>query len=235
MNANEQLLDSIERPLREIVTLIRATSDGRVSPQSMRQRLSSSILSIQWAPSEHGAIAPQDLARYVKGALCALADEVSSRPGSRCNYSEHHELLLLQQEHMHTDNAGELFFTDLSSLLDTASGDQAKTAVVSVYALCLALGFRGIYAGHGLQGYEELHSRVLSCVRPILSSTVVLPDIPAPQWPRPRAIKSAWFHLVLIAMSTAVVAALVTLHASLKNEAESVVDALSNFSYEHQK
>jgi type IV/VI secretion system ImpK/VasF family protein len=193
----------------------------------MREKLGVSILSITHDSKSREAGLSESLVLLIRHALFALADEISSSPNSRCNYITQGRGLSLQQEHMHTDNAGEQFFVDLSRLLPAAREDPARAATLSVYALCLSLGFRGIYRGHGLEGYDELRTKVMNTIKPGQTLTA-LPELAPCRWPRSDGTGTAWPSFVVASVLMIAVGALVTLHVEIGGFVEVVTQRLSS-------
>lgn len=119
-------------------------------PQQVRMQMADALANLQG-----------DLEEDLRLALSAAADEFAQLPGSACNWIPQSKLL--QLEFCGTDIAGELFFGRLEALLE-AGGDPRVQQVLEVYAICLSLGFQGKYAGHALEGIEELKSQVLQSI-----------------------------------------------------------------------
>jgi type VI secretion system protein ImpK len=119
--------------MTQVVTLLgtRRLSQGALSTQLRRQieRVKTYSLEARQAP------AAVDEAIF---AVCAWADEQIMNAQWE-GVSEGWSQTLLQMEYFQTNLAGELFFERLDNLSDEALPAQ------SVYALCLANGFKGKY------------------------------------------------------------------------------------------
>ncbi|MCY1013066.1 DotU family type IV/VI secretion system protein [Nannocystis pusilla] len=120
-------------------------------------------------------------------ALVTAADEFSQRPGSHCDYSAPPpagEMPLLQQKYFNNrTDLGNRFFDELKAIIDKHSPSPVEHAVLEVFALCVALGVRGMYESYDLDGYEAIRARLFAKLRPTLAIPDGPPAIAPAPWP----------------------------------------------------
>ena len=144
----EETLAGAFTPVFSLVLQIRA-SDDLGDPTALRQRIEALLSeSAQTARRIGASDADVDEATF---CLIAFLDEaiLASNWHGRDSWSAQP----LQLAHYDRYDAGEQFFNRLKTLLDTGG----RRAVLEVYYLCLALGFKGRYA---IQGREVLRRLV---------------------------------------------------------------------------
>ena len=146
-SAVDWLRDAARPLLSLLLVLHRALARGGFDPQALRRALDTALEALQL--DERGrdlGVRALDVQR-IRLALIAAADELTQRPGSRCDYSlapPAGEPPLLQQKHLgRTTSAGSLFSDELAALISAARLTLADAAVLEVFAICLALGVRG--------------------------------------------------------------------------------------------
>lgn len=227
-SAFEWVERALAQPLVALLALEGAVRDGGVAPEEIRRRLCAALRSIELDDEGRTLGLRTEHIDSIRRALVALYDEVSLRPGSRCDYSETHDLL--QREFMGTGDAGKVFFEDLDALLAQESGaalasDDARRATIAVYTMCMSLGFRGVYAGHDLEGFEGKYEKA----RASSAAFEVAAEPPSlrPEVHRtpPRA-PGRVFALVSLAAVVCVLVTVASLYVSLGHESEIVANAL---------
>ena len=145
----ERTLAGAFTPVFSLILQIRASQDLG-DPTALRQRVEA-LLSESARVARHAGVADADI-QEAEFCLVAFLDEAilgSSWPGRDAWSAEP-----LQLTHYNRYDAGERFFDRLKALLDEGG---TRTAVMEVYYLCLALGFKGRYA---IQGREVLRRLV---------------------------------------------------------------------------
>lgn len=145
----ERTLAGAFTPVFSLVLQIRASHDLG-DPTALRQRVEA-LLSESARAAQKAGVNDADI-REAEFCLIAFLDEAilgSSWPGRDAWSAEP-----LQLTHYDRYDAGERFFDRLKTLLEEGG---TRTAVLEVYYLCLALGFKGRYA---IQGREVLRRLV---------------------------------------------------------------------------
>jgi type IV/VI secretion system ImpK/VasF family protein len=213
---------ALAQPLVALLALEGAARDGGIAPNELRRRLCAALRGIELDDEGRTLGLRTEHVDYIQRALVALYDEVSLQSGSRCDYSESDDLL--QREFMGTGDAGKIFFEDLDALLALES-DDARRATIAVYTTCMSLGFRGVYAGHDLKGFEEKYEKA----RASCAAFEVAPAPPAlrPEIHRtpPRTLGRI-FALVMLGALVCTLATVASLYVSLRHESEIVADDL---------
>lgn len=189
LHALDWLRPQIAPALSNIFLLLRAVDHGGLDPHALRRELDAAVGKLRLdEPARALGFTPEHLQR-VRVALVTAADEFTQRPGSRCNYSAPPppgELPLLQQKFFNNRiDLGNRFFDELKAIIDKHSPSPVEHAVLEVFALCVALGVRGMYESYDLDGYEAVRSRLFAKLRPTLAVPPGPPlAAPAP-WPAP--------------------------------------------------
>lgn len=230
MAALAWLRDTTAEARSLIFLLRRAVLRGGHDPHALRRALELSLTPLQLDDRARAlGFCHEDL-RRARLALVAVADELTQRPGSRCDYSNPPppgELPLLQQRHFgNTTSAGQFFFDELQTMLANPRPGPADLAVLELFALCLAVGLRGKYEDRDLTGHETTRARVLDRLR----ATLALPDAPVPlppaPWPAPAVRGRRLAVLAALAVLFAA-ALLLTLRAALSADVATLLDRLS--------
>jgi len=159
------------------ITRLRSNRQAVSDAASFRNQIKTAIASAE-AISTHKGYTTEDT-RLATFAVVAFLDEsilTSNNPIFR-----EWPRMPLQEELFGLHTAGEMFFQCLDRLL--ARSDSPPTAdVLELYALCLALGYRGRY---GLGGQEGIRS-VVTTVAEKLQRIRGGPRPLAPHWAPPR-------------------------------------------------
>lgn len=190
MRAIDWLRETAAEALSVIFLLRRAVARGGSDPHALRRALEAAIVPLQLDDRTRAlGFRHEDLKR-VRLALLATADELTQRPGSRCDYSSPPppgELPLLQQKYFrNTTSAGQFFFDELELLLDGYRPAPGDPAVLEIFAHCLALGFHGRLEEHDVAGHASVRARVLDRLRGSLALPDSLPPATPVPWPLPR-------------------------------------------------
>jgi type IV/VI secretion system ImpK/VasF family protein len=218
MAATPWLREAVADALSQILLLQRAVATGGFDPHALRRAIEAAVLKIRLDDHARALGFTPELLRRVRLALIATADEITQRDGSLADYSAPppaNETPLLQQKYLGgIIRGGHSFFEELDAAIDARRPTDPESAVLEVFALCIALGFRGKYAARDLAGYEAMRSRVNDKLRRPLA----LPDTPPPtvahRWPRPeRPTRLLLYVALLCALFSA--AMLATYHAAL--------------------
>lgn len=196
LHANDWLRRQIASTLSHILVLQRAVEVGGVEPHALRRELDAAIGKLRLdEPGRALGFTPEHM-RRVRLALVTAADEFTQRPRSRCDYTTpppSGEVPLLQQKYFeNTTELGVRFFAELKGIIDTHSPSPVEHAVLEVFALCIALGVRGMYESYDLDGYEAARARLFAKLRPTLAlppgGPPGLPPAPWPAAPRTRPL-----------------------------------------------
>lgn len=165
---------------------------------------------------------PQEDVQQAKYAICAFIDEMilTSSWGLKDSWADKP----LQLAYFNDFSAGEEFYNKV----DTLRGAK-KNAVLEVYYLCLALGFRGKYVD--LQGMEKKKVLMDTMLRE-MRGTAPAPGTGglSPGWQPPDALPGivknfpAWF--VAAACGLVVILLFILLSTLLGSSAERVVNSL---------
>lgn len=229
--ASDWLRPQIAPALSNILLLQRAAESGGLDPHLLRREIDASVGKIRLdEPARALGFTTEHIAR-IHVALITAADEFTQRPGSRCNYSTPPppgQLPLLQQKYFNNRiDLGNRFFDELKAVIDKHSPTPAEHAVLEVFALCIALGVRGMYEAYDLDAYEAVRTRLFAKLRP----TLVLPDGPPPSTPAPWPAPPRHSRLLLWAAGFTVlftVALLLTYRAEFARSAAELRDRLEN-------
>ena len=145
----ERTLAGAFTPVFSLILQIRA-SDHLGDPTALRQRVET-LLSESARSARELGVSEADLAEAEFGLVAFLDEAIlgSDWPGRDAWSAQP-----LQLTHYDRYDAGERFFDRLKALFDEGG---TRTAVLEVYYLCLALGFKGRYA---IQGREVLRRLV---------------------------------------------------------------------------
>jgi type VI secretion system protein ImpK len=145
--------------------------------QKLRYELARLLRTVD-AGARGAGVAPADL-ELAKFALVATVDEFIANAGWPISEGWVNEPLA--RELFEETNAGERFFANLQSLLETA--EDARLAVLEVYYTCLAVGFQGRLG-------EDNAARMLeNCSRKLIAAYE--PQGPRPLSPQPVAPDAA--------------------------------------------
>lgn len=152
----ERTLAGAFTPVFALILQIRASQDLG-DPTALRQRVEA-LLSESARSARKADVKDADI-QEAEFCLVAFLDEAilgSSWPGRDAWSAQP-----LQLTHYDRYDAGERFFDRLKALLDAGG---TRTAVMEVYYLCLALGFKGRYAIQGREVLrrlvDDLHARL---------------------------------------------------------------------------
>lgn len=235
MEATRWLREAVAEALSLIMVLQRAVVLGGFDPYALRRAIEAGILRVKLDDRARALGFTAEYMRRVRLALFATADEVTQRPGSLADYSTPPppaEPPLLQQRHFGGTIAGHTFFKELDATLDNRRPDDAESAVLEVFALCLALGFRGKYEAHDIAGYEAVRARVNDKLRRGLAVPDELPRHPAARWPpTPRHSRLLlWIGLLCAVFGAAM---FLTYRRDLGRDAATLHDQLSAGSARH--
>lgn len=230
MDAIDWLRDTTAEARSLIFLLRRAVVRGGHDPHALRRALEAALAPLELDDRARALGFRHEDLRRARLALVAVADELTQRPGSRCDYSHPPppgELPLLQQRHFrNTTSAGQFFFDELARMLDNPRPGPADLAVLELFAQCLAVGLRGKYEDRDITGHETTRARVLDRLR----ATLALPDDPVRPppvpWPPPRAPDRSLLFLAALGLLFAA-ALLLTFHLTLNAEATALSDRLA--------
>ena len=230
MAALAWLRDTTAEARSLIFLLRRAVLRGGHDPHALRRALELSLTPLQLDDRARAlGFCHEDL-RRARLALVAVADELTQRPGSRCDYSNPPppgELPLLQQKFLGgVIQGGHSFFAELNAVIASRRPGDAELAVLEVFALCISLGFRGQYAARDLVGYEAMRARVNDKLRRPLALHDAPPPVLRARWPLPppQTRVLLWIALLCSAFSAAMLA---TYHAELAADVEALRAALT--------
>jgi len=152
----ERTLAGAFTPVFSLILQLRASPDLG-DPTALRQRVEA-LLSDSARTARNAGVNDADI-QEAEFCLVAFLDEAilgSSWPGRDAWSAEP-----LQLTHYDRYDAGERFFDRLKAILDEGG---TRTAVMEVYYLCLALGFKGRYAIQGREVLrrlvDDLHARL---------------------------------------------------------------------------
>lgn len=230
MQAHHWLRAAIAEALSLIILLERAVVAGGFDPHALRRGIEGAVLKIKLDDRARALDFNADLLQRVRLALIVTADEITQRHGSRADYSAPPpagEQPLLQQKYLGGIIRGaHSFFEELDATIASRRPGDAELAVIEVFALCIALGFRGKYAARDLVGYEAMRTRIHDKLRRPLALHDVLPPLQPARWPladrQSRVL--LWIALLAFAFSAAM---LVTYHAELAADVEALRAALA--------
>lgn len=225
INATRWLREAVAEALSLALVLQRAVTTGGFDPYALRRALEAAILKIKLDDEARALGFTAELLRRVRLALIATADEIAQRPGSRADYSAPPppgELPLLQQKYFNnTTSAGHHFFEELAATIDARRPGDAESAVIEVFAVCLALGFRGKYEAHDIAGHEAMRNRVTDKLRRALAVPELPPVSPPARWPLPPRGSGLLAAVAAVAALFAA-ALLLTYQAELSADAEAL-------------
>lgn len=179
--------------------LARLGPSERVQPELVHARLRSYVEAMNRKAREAGY--PEQDVRTLSYAIVALADEVvMGQPGPLRDYWAAQPL----QMALFGDNvAGENFFV----LLDQVRQNPQQIDLLRIFYLCLLFGFQGRYR---VRGAEVALSDLTESVRQQLLRTLAMPEMLAPNGPRPeegifdttKRFPIVWIALGLLALSS---------------------------------
>ncbi len=219
---SEWLREQIAPALSNIILLQRAAERGGFDPLLLRREIDAALTKLRLDPTARDlGFTPEHIQR-VRVALITAADEFTQRPGSRCDYSRPPppgEVPLLQQKYFQNRiDLGNRFFDELKAVLDKHSPSPVEHAVLEVFALCIALGVRGMYEAFDLDGYEAIRARLVAKLRTNLALPEGPPQLAPAPWPaRPRPTP------LLLGVAASIV--LIVLALFLQYRAETTRDA----------
>ncbi len=230
MHATRWLREAIAEAISLVMVLQRAVVLGGFDPYALRRAMEAAILRVKLDDRARALGFTAELMRRVRLALIATADEITQRPGSLADYSAPPppgEFPLLQQKYCGgIIQTGHTFFKELDATIESRHPDDAEAAVIEVFALCLALGFRGKYEARDIAGYEAMRARV----NDKLHHGLAVPDEPArltparwPLPPRPSRLL-AWIGLLSAVFGAAM---LLTYHRDLGDDARTLRERLA--------
>lgn len=188
MDATRWLREAVAEALSLVMVLQRAVVLGGFDPYALRRSIEAAALRVKLDDRARALGFTAELMRRVRLALVATADEITQRPGSLADYSAPPppgEPPLLQQRHFGGTIAGHTFFKELDASIDSRHPTDAEAAALEVFALCLALGFRGKYEAHDIAGYEAMRARVNDKLRRGLAVPEEPPRSAPERWPLP--------------------------------------------------
>lgn len=186
-DASAWLRRQIAPALSNIVLLQRAAEAGGVDPHLLRREIDGALGKLRLDEPARALGFTAEHVQRARVALVTAADEFSQRPGSRCDYSAPPpagEMPLLQQKYFdNRTDLGNRFFDELKAIIDKHSPSPVEHAVLEVFALCVALGVRGMYESYDLDGYEAIRARLFAKLRPTLAIPDGPPAIAPAPWP----------------------------------------------------
>lgn len=229
MHALDWLRETAAEALSVIFLLRRAVARGGCDPHALRRALEAAIVPLRLDDRARAlGLRNEDLNR-VRLALVATADELTQRPGSRCDYSSPPppgEVPLLQQKFFrNTTSAGQFFFDELELLLDGHRTGAGDPVVLEFFAHCLAIGFRGRLSAHDIAGHAAVRTRALERLRGTLSLPDGLPRASPVAWPLPRPRGRPLTIVAALALAFAL-ASLLTYCATLSSDAAALAGRL---------
>ncbi len=223
MQAHHWLRAAIAEALSLIMLLERGVVSGGFDPHTLRRAIEAAILKIKLDDRARALEFNADMLQRVRLALIVTADEITQRHGSRADYSAPPppgEQPLLQQKFFGgIIRGGHSFFEELDTAIANRRPGDAELAVIEVFALCIALGFRGTYNARDLVGYEAMRSRVNDKLRRPLALHDAPPPVLPVRWPRPRPQPRVllWIALLCAGFSATM---LLTYHRELDDDVE---------------
>ena len=229
MQAHHWLRSAIAEAISLIMTLGHAVTHGGFDPLALRRGIEAAVLKIKLDERARALEFTAGMLQRVRLALLVTADEISQRRGSLADYSASPppgEQPLLQQKYLGgVIRGGHSFFEELDAAIASRRPADAEFAVIEVFALCIALGFRGKYDARDLVGYEAMRTRVNDKLRRPLALHDTPPPVPQVRWPQPRPGSRAllWVALVCVGFG---VAMHLTYHAALDADVETLRAAL---------
>ncbi len=166
--ATRSMIESYSELFAYICHLRGAISQTDLTADEVRATVENLLARGDQAAKAAGAT--EETLKLARFALCAWIDELLMNANwkGRDQWSRG----LLQTKYFQTTNAGEEFFSYLSSL------PQSERAVQEIYYLCLCLGFKGRYCQPG-------DEKVIGDLKDSLLSSLKSPDTPAPTGPAP--------------------------------------------------
>jgi type VI secretion system protein ImpK len=186
--------------------------------EAMRQKIDEQFRALESKARQSDV--PQEDVQQAKYAICAFIDEMilTSSWGLKDSWADKP----LQLAYFNDFSAGEEFYNKVETLRAAK-----KVAVLEVYYLCLALGFRGKYVD--LQGMEKKKVLMDSVLRE-MRGTAPAPGTGglSPSWQPPDALPGivknfpAWF--VAAACGLVVILLFILLSTLLGSSAEHVVN-----------
>jgi len=189
--------------------------------EAMRQKVDEQFRALETKARQ--ADVPQEDVQQAKYAICAFVDEMilTSSWGLKESWADKP----LQLAYFNDFAAGEEFYNKI----DTLRGAK-KNAVLEVYYLCLALGFRGKYVD--LQGMEKKKVLMDTILREIRGAAPAGgPGGLSPSWQPPDALPGivknfpAWF--VAAACGLLIILLFILLSTLLGSSAENLVKFLN--------
>lgn len=225
MQAHHWLRAAIAESLSLIMTLERAVTHGGFDPNTLRRSIESAVLKIKLDERARALDFTAEMLQRVRLALLVTADEITQRRGSLADYSASPppgEQPLLQQKYLGgVIRGGHSFFEELDAAIACRRPTDAELAVIEVFALSIALGFRGKYEARDLVGYEAMRSRVNDKLRRPLALHDAPPPVPQVRWPHPRPRSRAllWAALLCLGFGLA-------MHLTYRAELAADVDTL---------
>ena len=190
--------------------------------EAMRQKIDEQFRALE-TKARQADVAQEDV-QLAKYAIAAFIDEMilTSSWGLKDSWADRP----LQLAYFNDFSAGEEFYTKIDMLRGAK-----KNAVLEVYYLCLALGFRGKYVD--LQGMEKkkvLMDTILREVRGAAPASGPAAGALSPSWQPPDALPGivknfpAWF--VAAACGLVIILLFILLSTLLGSSAEHVIDSL---------
>ena len=182
-----------------ISQLARLGPSERVQPELVHTRLRGFVEAMNRKAREAGY--PEQDIRTLSYAIVALADEVVM--GQSGPLRDHWAVQPLQMALFGDNVAGENFFV----LLDQVRQNPQQIDLLRVFYLCLLFGFQGRYR---VRGAEVALSDLTESVRQQLLRTLVMPEVLAPNGPRPeegildttKRFPIVWIALGFLALSS---------------------------------
>ncbi len=230
MTELDWLRDTTAEARSLLFLLRRAVVRGGHDPHALRRALDRSLDPLKLDDRARALGFRNEDLRRARLALVALADELTQRPGSRCDYSHPPppgELPLLQQRHFgNTTSAGQIVFDELQRMLDNPRLGPTDLAVLELFSQCLAVGLRGKFEDRDVTGHETARARALDRLRAALAVPgPPIPQTPSP-WPAPPVRGRGLLALTAAAVLFAV-ALVWGLRAALAADVASLTDRLA--------
>lgn len=209
---NAQDLNSVCQPLLSKIATLEAFDDH--PKEQALHLLERGVEQMKLRAKTHGCCT-QDL-QEASYALAALIDE---QIPLRCPKLAGKWRSALLQSLFRDNQGGSFFFDRLETILD----DPDRQGVLSIYAICLALGFRGKFSEGG---HEEL-AKVRARVRRRLSSSLPNIDLHAtrspPEAPRSRTLLSKQLILPTAVMLCLAMLCMASLRKKLDRTSETLL------------
>ncbi len=161
--AVRSLIEPYSELLAYICHLRQAITSLDLSAEEVRSQAENLLARGNQAAKAIGA--SEEEVRLARFALCALIDELLMNASWRGR--DQWARGLLQTKHFQTTNAGEEFFSYLSSI------PQGQGALQELYYVCLCLGFKGKYCKPG-------DERIIAELKHALLSALKTPESPEP-------------------------------------------------------